>query len=752
MWRSRPTGQVKVLDFGLAKASDQGPGSGLLSAVELTQSPTIASPGMMSGVGIILGTAAYMAPEQARGQAADKRADIWAFGCLFFEMLTGRDTFTGQTVTDIVAAVMKSEPDWSRLPSDTPPLIRSLLRRCLQKDPTRRLRDAGDAAIEIQETMAEPGLGSYAVEGTRKKAPWVVALPWVLTALSLAAALLATQGGLRLAVAPSQPVTRLELNLPDGVESNTGTSQSVAVSPDGTRVVFVGMLGGLRRLYLRNLNQSEAVPLPGTETAQSCFFSPDGETVGFITGDRNLKRMSIADGLVVTLALGVDPNAGASWGPDDQVTFSQRGTLWQMPGSGGQAKQLTTLEGGKREIAHVWPTVIDEGRAILFASVTGSRRDSANIEALSLATGQRHVVLESGSFPMYAASGHLIFFRDRALLAAPFDAVRLEVTGQPVRMVENLAVDFTGAPLVTVSTTGSLVYPQSGAETSRLVWLSRQGVEQPITDTARPYMMPRLAPDGRRIVVQVAGDLWLHDTARATFTRLTSEETTGNSFPVWTPDGKRVVFRTATGMHWTDTDGSGQFQAIPGSTSVADIPSAVSPDGQTLAFIRQESATSGDVYVLSLRGESKPRPVVATPGYDGGAQFSPDGRWMAYVSNESGQFHVYVRPFPGPDRKWQVSTQGGTHPHWNKNGKELFYRSGNKMMVVDVSTSPDIALSSPRLLFEQRYAFGSAQSIPNYDVSLDGQRFVMVKDESGSGRLNIVLNWFEELKARVPTK
>ena len=428
-------------------------------------------------------------------------------------MLTGRDTFTGQTVTDIVAAVMKSEPDWSRLPSDTPPQIRSLLRRCLQKDPTRRLRDAGDAAIEIQETMAEPGLGSYAVEGTRKKAPWVVALPWVLTALSLAAALLATQGGLRLAVAPSQPVTRLELNLPDGVESNTGTSQSVAVSPDGTRVVFVGMLNALRRLYPSTSVRFHSL----VEPAQSCFFESDGETVRFITGDRNLKRMSIADGLVVTLALGVDPNAGASWGPDDQVTFSQRGTLWQMPGSGGQVKQLTTLEGGKREIAHVWPTVIDEGRAILFASVTGSRRDSANIEALSLATGQRHVVLESGSFPMYAASGHLIFFRDRALLAAPFDAGRLEVTGQPVRMVENLAVDFTGAPLVTVSTTGSLVYPQSGAETSRLVWLSRQGVEQPITDTARPYMMPRLAPDGRRIVVQVAGDLWLHDTARARY-------------------------------------------------------------------------------------------------------------------------------------------------------------------------------------------------------------------------------------------
>ena len=573
-----------------------------------------------------------------------------------------------------------------------------------------------------QETMAELGLGSYAVEGTRKKAPWVVALPWVLTALSLAAALWRRRGDYAWQWRRAT-VTRLELNLPDGVESNTGTSQSVAVSPDGT-VWCLSACSADSDNCAPQLESVRSRSTPWYETAQSCFFSPDGETVGFITGDRNLKRMSIADGLVVTLALGVDPNAGASWGPDDQVTFSQRGTLWQMPGSGGQAKQLTTLEGGKREIAHVWPTVIDEGRAILFASVTGSRRDSANIEALSLATGQRHVVLESGSFPMCTASGHLIFFRDRALLAAPFDAVRLEVTGQPVRMVENLAVDFTGAPLVTVSTTGSLVYPQSGAETSRLVWLSRQGVEQPITDTARLYMMPRLAPDGRRIVVQVAGNLWLHDTARATFTRLTSEETTGNSFPVWTPDGSASSFeprRACTGLTRWQRSVAGDSAAHRWQTS-----HPVSPDGRRWRFIRARSSHLRQTYTCFAAGRVKPRPVVATRV-----------RWRCAVLTGwplDGVCLERVRAVPcvcasvpraGP--KMAGVHQGGTHPHWNKNGKELFYRSGNKMMVVDVSTSPDIgALVAPTALrtairFWQRPVDSELRRQPRRPAIRDGE-------------------------------
>ena len=360
----------------------------------------------------------------------------------------------------------------------------------------------------------------------------------------------------------------------------------------------------------------------------------------------------------------------------------------------------------------MYPTVVAGGKAILFETVTAGNRIATHIEALSLTTGQRHRVVDAGSSPIYASSGHVIFFRDGVLLAAPFDADKLDVTGPAVAVLENISLDQLGNPMVALSSAGSLAYVASGNATKRLVWVSRQGVEQPITDISRPYQNPRLAPDAHRIVVEVAGgDLWIQDTARATFTRLTSGETVGNTFAVWTPDAHRIVFRTLTGLRWIDPDGGGGSQAIPG-TSVADIPSSISPDGHTLAFIRQTSESGGDIYALSLEGDPQPRPVVKTSGYDGGGQFSPDGRWMAYVSNESGQFEVYLRPYPGPDRKKQVSTQGGTHPKWNRNGKELFYRVGNKMMVVDVSTSPDLTLSQPRVLFEQRYAFGSARRSP----------------------------------------
>jgi Tol biopolymer transport system component len=303
-----------------------------------------------------------------------------------------------------------------------------------------------------------------------------------------------------------------------------------------------------------------------------------------------------------------------------------------------------------------------------------------------------------------------------------------------------------------MSASGAFLFSPSSAATSRLVWVSRQGVEQPITEVRRPYQNPRLAPLGQRIAVGlVDGDLWLQDIARTTFAKITSNETVGNTYPVWTADGTGVVFRTRTGLYRAAVDGSSRPEAIL-DTSVADIPSSISADGETLAFQRVTASTSSDVYVVNLRGDPKPRAVVNTPAFEGGADFSPDGRWLAYASDESGQMQVYLRPFPGPDRKSPVSTQGGSSPRWSKDGKELFYRSGNRMMAVEVATDHELTLSRPQVLFEQRYAFGRTVTGANYDVAADSQRFVMVKEEAGAGRFNLVLNWTEELKRLVPPK
>jgi serine/threonine-protein kinase len=345
-----------------------------------------------------------------------------------------------------------------------------------------------------------------------------------------------------------------------------------------------------------------------------------------------------------------------------------------------------------------------------------------------------------------------LFFRDGSVLAAPFDVSRLHVTGPAVRVLDNIAVDFLGSPQVALSSSGMLVYASSTNATRRLIWVNRQGAEEAITSTARAYENPRLSPDGHRIVTEVSGKLWIHDVVRSTFTGLTAEDTIGNSFATWTPDSHRVFFRSLTGIHVVDIDGNGHPQPIAGTT-VVDIPTSVSPDGSLLAFIRQATTTAGDQFVLSLRGNPDPRPIVSTPAYDGGGQFSPDGHWLAYVSQESGRSEVYVRPYPGPDKKLPVSTDGGTHPRWRRDGKELFYRSEDKMLAVNVSMNGnDIVLSQPMTLFERHYSFGTANTIANYDVSVDGQRFLMVKDDASSGRLNIVLHWLEELKQRVPTK
>jgi Tol biopolymer transport system component len=735
----KPDGTVKVLDFGLAKTL-----AGPETSADLANSPTYA--GTATQGGLILGTAAYMSPEQARGAAVDQRTDVWAFGCVLFEMLTGKRPFGGDTVTDALAAILKTEPDWTALPPGIPALVRSVLRRCLRKDAVQRLRDIADARLEIQEALAEPDVAP-AVPAGQARTTWRTTAPWGLSAVLAAviAWLLLSPPG-RGGATASLPVTRLELELPARVEPYLGGSQSIAFSPDGRVVAYIGIVEGNRQVYMRRMDEGATVPVKGTEGATAIFFAPNGRSVGVIITNGMLVRISLDDSLVTTLVRNADINAGGTWSVDDRITFGRSGVLWQIPALGGTETQLTTL--GKDEIAHVSPVALPSGGAILFTVVAGSGRGATRVEALSGVDRRRRSIIQQGMSPVYARSGHLIFYRDASLLAVAFDAERVEPAGTPVRFVDAVRISATGSAVMSISDTGSMVY-MSGTSTNRLVWVSRLGVDLPFGDAPRPYTFPGLSRDGRRLAVSADGEVWFGDTQRGVLARVTTGSTAGNTFPVLTPDGKRVLFRTRTGLAWMDTEGSGRSGDLPG-TSTLDYPTSVSPDGKWLAFLHIGGDNSGDVYVTALNDSSKPRPLVNSSSYEGGGMFSPDGKWIAYTSDESGPFQIFVRPFNGPERKWLVA-QSGKYPRWNQNGKELFYRDGNKMMALDVSMSGDEpTIGTPRVLFEQRYEFGQGQTTANYDVTPDGQRFVMVKGEAGSNRLNVILNAFEELRRLAP--
>jgi len=736
-----PSGRVKVLDFGLAKlAGGTDSDSAPLSSAN---SPTIAA----TITGMVLGTAAYMSPEQARGKAVDKRTDIWAFGCVLFEMLAGVPAFAGETITDIVASVVTKEPDWSALPVDTPPSLTALVRRCLRKDPTARLHDVADARIELQESPDSATVQRQQSAPSRRSRS-------VLAGVSFAAAVFGgavTWAAMRSArpVSEARPVTRLQVDLPIEVDMYGGNAPGVAVSPDGRVLAFLGIRGGQRQIYIRNLSGFDAEPVRGTTQAQAFFFSPDSASIGFITPDRILKRVSLSDGLVVNLARDADQYSGGIWAPNGRIIFSHDGPLEQVPASGGPVSRLTALDGARKELFHAWPEVLPGDKALLFVTLGGNNGVTSQIEALTIATGKRRTIIP-GTFPRYVPSGHLVFYRDKDLLAAPFDTERLELTGPAVRVVEKLGLDFNGTPLASVSAAGILSYVPVGTGTSRLVWVSRDGAEQAITGSAARYQSPRLSPDGARIAVHMGGNLWIHDIARGSDTPMASDDVIGSGFTTWAPGGHRLAFRSRTGMRWVDVDIAGRSQPLEGSVGTRDIPNSFGPDGDALAFTRQDGETSGDIYVMSLSGRFPPRPLVRSPAYEGGAQLSPDGRWFAYASNESGIFQVYVRPYDQTERRYVVSTDGGSYPVWRRDGKELFYRSANRMMSVNVaSAGQELSLSPPHMLFERRYGFETS-TIANYDVSLDGNRFLMVKDEVGAGRINVVLNWFEELKRLAP--
>jgi eukaryotic-like serine/threonine-protein kinase len=746
---------AKLLDFGLAK-----PAAPLANAFTLTAAVTQSSP--MTAQGAIVGTFQYMSPEQIEGKELDGRSDIFSLGAVLYEMLTGQRAFPGKSQLSVASAILEKEASpISSIKPMTPPALDHAIKKCLAKVPDERWQSASDLASELK-WIAEGGSQVTSGTGAAAKgirARWRGALLWSIVSLLLAAITGLAIWNLKPSPLPP-PVSRTVITLPPGQRLAGLDQPAVALSPDGVHLAYVAIQGGTQQIYLRAMDSVEARPIPGTEGATAPFFSPDCQWLGFFAGNK-LKKVSMSGGAVQTLGDAAFPGGG-SWSRRGMIAFAPAwaSVLRQVSDAGGIPQPLTRFEKG--EFSHRWPEFLPGGKAVLFGSAVASFDwINAQVAVLAVETGERRNLIQGGTHPRYAPSGHLLYAQGGGLLAVPFDPQRLEVLGTAVPVVEGvLQSRTTGAAQYSFSATGSLVYVTGSVQEDqrRLVWVNRNGAEQPVAAPARAYMFPRLSPDARRVAVAIAEQevhVWLYDLSRETLTRFTFEGDR-NLNSVWTPDGTRIAFNSnkegpPQSVFWQLADGSGGLERLT-TSEYPNVPMSWSPDGQLLAFMENSPTTGYDIWVLRLT-DRKAQPFLRTPFNESVPRFSPDGRWLAYISNESGRYEVYVQPYPGPDGKWQISTEGGTEPAWNSNGRELFYRSGDKMMAVDIATQPSFTAGKPRVLFKGQYVPTPATS-PNYDVSRDGQRFLMLKpneqEASAPTQINVVLNWFEELKRRVP--
>jgi eukaryotic-like serine/threonine-protein kinase len=759
--RVRRDGTVKVLDFGLAKAMEP---TGVPSS-SVSQSPTITTPAMTQA-GMILGTAAYMSPEQARGKPVDKRADIWAFGCVLYEMLTGQRAFDGQGVSETLARVIEREPDWAKLPATLSPALRTYIKRCLQKDPKQRVQAIGDVRLALE--------GAYETAVPQTAAPAVVA-EWRRVALVGVAAIVASGAIIGtlvwVAMRPAPPrVSRLQIT-PSGTAALTinWNDRGLAITPDGSHLIYVGNQG--TQIFVRALDALAPVAVFTGHNPRGLFVSPDGLWIGFVDGLSVLKKVAVTGGPAVTLAtLDTAGPSGATWGPDDTIivaTNSVETGLQRVGAAGGPVTVLTRPDRAQGEADHFWPEMLPGGGAVLFTitALTGGL-DAAQVAVLDLRTGKRKMLVRGGSHAHYAPSGHLVYLAAGTLQAVPFDLARLETRGTPAPVVRDVETTVNGAVLAVVAGDGTLAYVSgSVAGTPRtLVWVDRQGHETPIPAPPRPYLLPALSPDGTRVAVfanDQERDLWLWDLRRTTLTRLTL--TPGvDVIQVWTPDSRRLIFTSeragVRNLFWQAADGSGAVERLTESPNT-QYPTAVSPDGRRLIFSEDAPTTGNDVWVIELDGTRRATALLQSPFVERNGIISPDGRWLAYEANDSGRFEVYVRPFPDVNSgHWQVSTTGGTRPIWARSGQELVYVSPTgAIMGVGVARGPSWAATTPTLLVKEGYFTIPIWWGRSYDMSPDGQRFLMIKEGGADGTappatIIVVQHWVEELKRLVPTK
>jgi serine/threonine protein kinase/Tol biopolymer transport system component len=757
-----PEGNVKVLDFGLAKALARE-----IPAQGLTQSTVSISDATETGV--LLGTAPYMSPEQARGNAVDRRADIWAFGCCLHESLSGRATFLRKSASETIAAILKEEPGWQSLPDDTPPGIRNLLRRCLAKDPNHRLQHIGDARVEIEEAI-ELQSRQVPKEPRIQRTRRMLVSAKIMAVLAVAAVL----SGLlfwflpNAGMPPAQNVTRVVITLPDGL-SLSDDPIGVAISPDGKEVVFVATGGGGRRLYSWPMQEEfEAKPIPGTDGACSPFFSPDSQWIGFFA-EGKLKKVKFGGAVPITLCdfehnVAEDDFYGiysscATWGADDNIylTHSQTPGLSRVSAEGGEPEAIAGIERRKDELRYNSPQLLPGGHRVLFTISIGGGYSNDSIVAASLDTGERRTLIKGGTRGRYVESGHLMYFSGESLMAVPFNLKQMKVAGPPLPLPQQRQNETWLPGNFSTSKQGILVYVKRQSVSEReLIWVDRHGNVQPIPVKLRMYWMPRLSPDGRRLCLTATDRImktWILDLERGDLTLFGSRSHIG----VWTPDGKRIAFSSNREGHshnlfWQPADGSGAAERLTTSDYHED-PASWSPDGKVLAFARNHPNTGWDIWLLHMDGRRE-EPFLVTNLDEFHPMISPDGRWIAYVSSKSGTCNVYVQSFPDRGREHPISTGYGNDPLWSPNGKELFYRDGNKVMAVAVETDPVFDAKKPELLFEAPTLGSVGYGSANYDITKDGRRFIMIRPKAQPipTQIHVVLNWFEELKQRAPVK
>jgi len=745
---------AKLLDFGLAKSGSPTVTRGSVSAFPTT-------PDNITVQGTVLGTIQYMSPEQIEGADTDARTDIFAFGAVVYEMVTGRKAFEAKSHAGLIGAILKDQPQpLSAMLPIVPPLLESVVQACLKKDPRGRWQSADDLRAVLQwiadnRRASANGASPDTPTATRIFVPIVAAI-----AAAAATGLLLWRGsGSTRATTPQGPEARFSIALAADHTLSNLEVPSLALAPDGSRLVFVG--GSPSQLYVRNINETVAKPIAGTDGAGWPFFSPDGNWVAFFAGN-TLRKIALDGGEAVTVCSNCAGNPrGGAWSDDGTIAFAPvpGSALFRIDAAGGQPKPLTILDAKAGEGAHRSPDFLPGGKAVLFTIGTAEATswDDGQIAVQSLATGTRRV-LAQGHSPRYAPSGHLLYVRQGTLMAVPFDVRRLELTGTTVRVVEGVAQSAFGATQFSLSANGSLVYVAGGVSERELVWVARDGSMEALPTPPRGYWSVRMSPEGQRLAISIEAanyDVWTYDLGRGSLTRLTAGGT--NAWPVWTPDGTRITFNTTRdsgflNLFWKPADGGGAEERLTTSDAV-QVADSWSPDGRILAFEQFAPPTGSDIWMVERDPPRKAWPFLQTPFVESGPAFSPDGRWIAYTSNESGSFNVHVRSFAGVGANTVVSAGGGSAVSWSPNGRELFFRSGDRMMVADVESGSTLRVGKPRQLFAGNFA--PAGNHLNYAVSPDGQRFVMIRTRDKTVRrdqIQIVLNWVAQLKARASVR